>query len=308
MSAFFRRYRVYPPFLIVASILALLAAIYLFRIDALLWYYWHNSKQTNIAATSSLRLKDYHVEIDGLAIPELSDASDLTYNPATDTLFTVLNQSPYIVELSKRGEVLRKIFVEDVGDMEGITHVADNRFVIADEGDNRLIKIELPHDGDIVQTRDAAQLKLGMDARGNQNIEGVSWDSHQRRLLVVKEKNPKRLMEVRGFIDLKPDEPANLSILNLDTSKKAVRAMRDLSSVAYHDDSGHLLLLSDESRLLKEYDRQGRAIGAMALWKGFHGLRRHVPQAEGIAVGPDNRIYIMSEPNLLYVFKPVNKL
>jgi uncharacterized protein YjiK len=32
-----------------------------------------------------------------------------------------------------------------------------------------------------------------------------------------------------------------------------------------------------------------------------------VPQAEGIAVGPDKRIYIMSEPNLLYVFRPIKR-
>jgi uncharacterized protein YjiK len=79
--------------------------------------------------------------------------------------------------------------------------------------------------------------------------------------------------------------------------------MRDLSSVTFHSDTGHLLLLSDESRLIKEYDEDGKALRALALWKGFHGLKAHVPQADGIAVGPDKSIYIMSEPNLFYVFK-----
>jgi len=42
----------------------------------------------------------------------------------------------------------------------------------------------------------------------------------------------------------------------------------------------------------------------MLLWNGFHGLSKAVPQAEEIAIGPDKKIYIISEPNLLYVFSP----
>ncbi|MDC6668450.1 SdiA-regulated domain-containing protein [Leclercia adecarboxylata] len=35
---------------------------------------------------------------------------------------------------------------------------------------------------------------------------------------------------------------------------------------------------------------------------GKHGLERNVPQAEGIAMGPDGTLYLVSEPNLFYVF------
>jgi uncharacterized protein YjiK len=305
MLAFFIRNLRQPVVAITLFILTAFSALYLFRIDSLAWYFWHNNKHQD--SGENLKLRDYQVVLDGRAVPGLTDASGLTYNTSTHTLFTVLNQSPYIVELSLDGQVLRRILVEGVGDMEGITYVAGNRFVIADEGDNRVIEVEIPPYATVVQTRHFPQLKLGLDEDGNQNIEGVSWDSVNQRLLIVKEKNPKRLLEVRGFIEPLPSNPGNLSIVDLDRSKRAIGAMRDLSSVTYHDDSGHFLLLSDESRLIKEYDRQGRAVSAMALWKGFHGLRKHVPQAEGIAVGPDKRIYIMSEPNLLYVFRPIKR-
>lgn len=304
MSSFSKHRRKLLLTLTTLVILALLATGYLFRLDALLWYQWHNSTPWLGASESALNLRDYRVEIDGRAISGLDDASGLTFSTSSQTLYTVLNQSPYIVELSVDGQVLRKIRVEGVGDMEGITHVANHRFVIADEADNRLIEVDIPPGTVTVDTHNAPQLKLSLDRRGNKNIEGVSWDGVNQRLLVVKEKHPKRLMEIRGFIDAPPGSASALSIVNLDETQRAIRAMRDLSSVTYYDDSGHLLLLSDESRLIKEYDREGRAIGAMALWQGFHGLRRHVPQAEGIAVGPDRRIYIMSEPNLLYVFRP----
>ncbi|HHJ4328591.1 TPA: SdiA-regulated domain-containing protein, partial [Klebsiella pneumoniae] len=78
--------------------------------------------------------------------------------------------------------------------------------------------------------------------------------------------------------------------------------LRDLSSLDYHRPSGHLLVLSDESRLVLELDVQGRPLSALSLLRGQHGLRRSVPQAEGLASDGQGRLYLVSEPNLFYVF------
>lgn len=59
------------------------------------------------------------------------DVSALTYNPVRNTLFTVLNSKPVIVELTLEGKVLRQIQVMGAQDLEGLTHAADNRYVIA---------------------------------------------------------------------------------------------------------------------------------------------------------------------------------
>ena len=79
--------------------------------------------------------------------------------------------------------------------------------------------------------------------------------------------------------------------------------MSDLSSLTLHEPTSHLLLLSDESALVVEYAADGRPISLMPLWRGFHGLQRKVPQPEGLAVGPDGAIYVVSEPNLFYRFE-----
>ena len=67
--------------------------------------------------------------------------------------------------------------------------------------------------------------------------------------------------------------------------------------------SGHLLALSDESGLILELDVNGRPLSTMSLSKGRQGLQKTVPQAEGIAMDDDGTLYLVSEPNLFYVFK-----
>ncbi len=283
----------------------LCAAVYQFKLEALGWYFWHAYKHQDPAQTQSLDLKNYQVEIDGLAIPEMENASGFTYNSERNTLFTVLNKESQIVEIDLKGKVIRKVQVTGVDDVEGITHIADNRYVIADESDNRLVLVTLDDDVTELTIKGSPVLKLGLNPDGNKNFEGVSWDDNNRRLLVVKERDPKYIMSVKGFFDAEVGKSLNIVISKIESFESAFKwSLRDLSSVTYHSKTGHLLLLSDESRLIKEYDEAGNALSALALWKGFHGLRQHVPQAEGIAVGEDGRIYIMSEPNLFYVFKP----
>lgn len=278
-------------------------AVYALKLEAIGWYYWHAFKNSH--DTKALNLKDYQVEIDGLVIPELKNASGFTHNAKTNTLFTVLNQESQIVELGLNGQVIRKIHVTGVDDMEGITHIADNRFVVADERDNRLILMMIDDDSTEINANNSPKLKLGINPSGNKNFEGVSWDDQHQRLLVVKERDPKYVMSVTGFFEADTSKPLNIEIKKIEAFESAIKwSMRDLSSIAYHSETGHLLLLSDESRLIKEYSEEGKAVGALALWKGFHGLKESVPQAEGIAVGPDGQIYIMSEPNLFYSFKP----
>lgn len=283
--------------------LLLVVVVYTFRLEALAWHTWHNHQSAS--ASDSLQLKNYRVVIDGKPIPSLKNASGLTYNAERNTLFTVLNQESKIIELDVQGGIVRQVDVQGVDDMEGITHVAGDRYVIADERDNRLVLIHLANDATTLDIKHAPKLKLGMNAVGNKNFEGVSWDDVNKRLLVVKERDPKYILSVTGFFEADMTQPLNVEIKRIEAFDNAIKwSLRDLSSVTYLDSTGHLLLLSDESRLIKEYDEQGKALGALALWKGFHGLHAHVPQAEGIAVGTDKSIYIMSEPNLFYVFKP----
>ncbi|PKO92775.1 MAG: hypothetical protein CVU15_06610 [Betaproteobacteria bacterium HGW-Betaproteobacteria-1] len=291
----------------IALPLALLIMIHTYKADALLRHLINTFVLHDRYAGSTLNLDLYRVAIEAREIAGIDDdLSGLTYNTETNTLFSVLNGQPLIVELDLEGRLLRKIEVRGVKDMEGITHVEGNRYVIADEYDQRLLLLEINDESNVIDVTKLPQLSLGITANGsNKDFEGVSWDDKNRRLLIAKERNPLSIFEITGFIDGDRQQPS-LNVSKITPHKFSNIKLRDFSSITYHDESGHLVLLSDESRMAAEYDFEGRAVGALALWRGFHGLQKNVPQAEGIAIGPDNSIYIVSEPNLFYVFKPAD--
>ena len=151
--------------------------------------------------------------------------------------------------------------------------------------------------------RSQPSLRLGIDTVHNSGFEGVSWDSRHDRLYVVKEKLPLRVLVIQGLDVSGRSSGFSIDISEWTSSRAASLFMSDLSSLTLHEPTGHLLLLSDESALVVEYAPDGQPIGMMLLWRGLHGLQHKVPQPEGLAVGPDGAIYILSEPNLFYRFE-----
>ena len=110
------------------------------------------------------------------------------------------------------------------------------------------------------------------------------------------------IYEVRGFPHQNPQQPYAVHVLQ-DRERDARLFVRDLSSLQFDERSGHLLALSDESRLVLELDVEGKPLNTLSLRKGYQGLQATVPQAEGIAMDEAGTIYLVSEPNLFYVFK-----
>ncbi|MCB5190728.1 SdiA-regulated domain-containing protein [Methylobacillus arboreus] len=286
--------------LLLICIAALLLLAYNFRLEAIAWHLWSTQQ---VKEDASLRLKDYVVEREAIEIPGVgSDLSDLSYNHETHTLFTVSNKQPLIVELALDGKVLRKIHVQGISDMEGIAHIGGNRFALLNEDTHTLVIADIRNDVHELDVRNAPSLTLAMYAHDNKGFEGIVWDKERRRLLVAKERSPKRVIAIHGFVDALPGQPVSIHIEKLQETASC--GLRDLSAVTYDVASGHVLLLSDDSRMVAEYDAEGKMLDTLALWRGFQGLSKSVPQAEGLAIGPDKRIYVISEPNLFYVFKP----
>ncbi|MDV5859600.1 SdiA-regulated domain-containing protein [Pseudomonas mendocina] len=250
----------------------------------------------------SLWLADYRVAIEAKPIGNISDVSALTYDPDRRSLFSVTNKPAKVIELSLQGDLLRTIDLEGFGDPEAIEYIAPGTYVIADEREQRLVKVLIEDDSRVIDAADFQQLSLGIGLNGNKGFEGLAYDAANQRLLVAKERDPVRIFEVLGFPHVDESRPLALQV-NTDPKRDARLFVRDLSSLDFDAATGHLLALSDESRLVIELNAKGKPISTLSLLRGQHGLRRSVPQAEGIATDDDGNLYLISEPNLFYLFR-----
>ncbi|SDR70797.1 Uncharacterized protein YjiK [Halopseudomonas xinjiangensis] len=280
-------------------VLGIAAVMRYMNLDTLFYRSWQLNSRA--MPEGSLDLGRYAVDIEARVVEGLDDdLSALTYNRERNSLFAVINGTPLVVELDLEGRLLRQIRVENTKDMEGITHVSGNRYVIAEERSQRLLLVDIADDAESIDVSTVPSLQLALDAGDNKGFEGVSWDPAGKRLLVVKERDPMRLLSVEGFVDA-AEGMTQIRVSELRREMSSL-FMTDLSSLNQHVPSGHLLLLSDESHMLVEYDAANQPVSMMGLWRDMSGLSDTVPQAEGVAIDSQGRIFIVSEPNLFYRF------
>ncbi|ROM88258.1 DNA-binding protein [Pseudomonas brassicacearum] len=251
----------------------------------------------------AIALDQYQVTVEAQVIECLNDdVSALTFDPVRKSLFTVTNQNSELIELSLDGKILRRIALIGFGDPEAVEFISEDIYVITDERQQRLIKIRLEDDTQFLDAAEAEQMTLGVHMSGNKGFEGLAYDSVGKRLFVAKERDPMLIYEVHGFPHHNPEKSYAVHVIN-NPKRDAGLFVRDLSSLQYDERSGHLLALSEESRLIIELDIDGRPLSTLSLSKGRQGLQKTVPQAEGLAMDDDGNLYLVSEPNLFYVFK-----
>ncbi|WP_367373347.1 SdiA-regulated domain-containing protein [Pseudomonas lini] len=292
------------PLMLILSVIALIVLIAVGQYLRLFERTWFNVQALwQPMNAQSIGLDQYQAVIEAQVIDGLDhDVSALTFDPVRKSLFTVTNKNAELIELSLEGKILRRVALVGFGDPEAVEFISADTYVITDERQQRLIKIHLEKDTTFLDAADAEQMTLGVHMSGNKGFEGLAYDSVGKRLFVAKERDPMLIYEVQGFPHYNPEKSYAVHVVN-NPKRDAGMFVRDLSSLQYDERSGHLLALSDESRLILELDVDGRPLTTLSLSKGRQGLQKTVPQAEGIAMDDDGTLYLVSEPNLFYVFK-----
>jgi uncharacterized protein YjiK len=274
-----------------------------YRLFERAWFNVQQWRQAGNGQQASVLLADYQVDIEAKEIEGLNDdVSALTYDPDRNSLFTVTNQKPQLIELSLEGELLRRIDLHGFGDAEAVEYISQGLYVITDERLQRLIKVRVDETTTELHADQAQQFSLGIGLNGNKGFEGLAYDSVGQRLFVAKERDPIRIYEIHGFPQRDPQRPFAVHVVD-DQQRDAGLFVRDLSSLQFDERSGHLLALSDESRLVLELNVEGKPISSLSLLRGRNGLKRGVPQGEGIAMDNQGVLYLVSEPNLFYRFR-----
>ena len=263
---------------------------------ALVWFGEQQLSQEQRAA--SIWLPGYKAVLQGkpLAGLENDETSDLAYNPVTGTLFTVTGKSPTLVELSRDGEVLRRIPLKGFSNPEGVAVLEGGHVAVTDERRRTLSIFELDPETRELNAGSTPEFDLGFPDSGNKGFEGIAWDPAQGRLLLGKERGP------TAMFSLGSDGNQGLGAALRPLPSYGL-GMRNLSALSIDPRTGHILVLSAQSNLLLELDEQGQPVSFISLMGGLNGLDSNIPRAEGVAMDESGDIYVVSEPNLFYVFR-----
>jgi uncharacterized protein YjiK len=253
------------------------------------------------AAVSSVDLSNYHLA-GAYGLPSsASEASSVTWNWDTNTLFTLGDEGDAIVQVSKTGQVINSMSLTGFLDTEGMTYIGNGRFVVTEERRQQAFVLTYNANGTV--DKDALQMaqlgsQLGDGGAGNVGIEGISYDPRTNSFVFVKEKDPQGVNA--ASIDFPGSSatvsslfnPASLGVADLSD----VQVLATVPSLAGGVDEDNLLIFSQETGRLLEVTRTGTVLS-------FFNLNG-VTNAEGVTVDADGNIYIVGEDPTLYVLAP----
>lgn len=292
-----RRFYLRWPFaLAVAAVIGYGVAIAMHWDDrGLLWV--KERFESSAERIESVWLPDYLVDIDAKPLPGMDEdeASDLSFNPQTRTLFAVMGKNPFLVELTLDGDVLRKIPLVGWENPEGLAVLENGLIAIVDERNHDLTLVKVDASTSTLNHDDVPSYDLGKSVKSNKGFEAIAWDPMRQRLIIGEERPPRLFTwSTDGRGPLKGDKQL-LPSDELD--------LRNLSALAVDPRTGHLLVLSADSNMLLELDEKGEQVSFMTLLGAFNGLGSRVPRAEGVTMDDQGNLYMVSEPALFYRFK-----
>ena len=245
----------------------------------------------------SIWLPDYRAVIDAKLLPgmEKDEASDLAYDPQTKTLFSVMGNKPFLVELTLQGDVLRKMPLVGWSNPEGVTVMGNGLLAIVDEREHLLSIVKVDADTRELNIANFPKYDLGPSKNQNKAFEAIVWDARNQQMLLGEERPPALFAWKSTDGQTLTGDKQKLASDELD--------IRNLSALAIDPRTGHTLVLSADSHLLLELDEKGEQVSFMTLLGGFNGLKKTIPRAEGVTIDEAGTLYMVSEPNLFYRFE-----
>lgn len=279
------------------------------RLDERLYYWLTTYMHTADWQERGIWLPDYRVEIDAKPILGIkNNLSGLSYDPDLQLLWAVTNGPNELFALSTDGDIQARYTLDGFEDVEAVTYIGNGKLIIAEERKQNLVIVSIPVSADgalqaggSLSHAQSPSITLALWNEDNKGIEGLTYDRKNDLLYVVKERDPIQLLGVSG-IQKSLEKGLSVQVQNLSGLLKNNLFATDLSSATFDQNSGHLILLSEESKLLIEMTVAGKIISFRSLARGFAGLEKSIPQAEGVSIDTDGHLYVVSEPNLFYRF------
>lgn len=241
------------------------------------------------------------------------EVSGVTYNWDTDTLFVVGDGSRSITQISKTGELIDTMTLAlrtgapqgtDFYDLEGITYIGNNEFVISEERDRQLVKIS--YTAGVEKARaDAQTVKIGTFV-DNTGTEGLSFDPLTSGFIVMKELGPIGIFQTTVDFDLGTASNGSAATVNSTnlfdpallgmTDVADVFALSNLPSMSGESQEGNLLVIGQENARVVNVDRAGNIHSTLQI-VADPGSTITAPnqQHEGITMDRAGNIYVVNE-------------
>ncbi|NQZ57816.1 MAG: SdiA-regulated domain-containing protein [Lentisphaeraceae bacterium] len=255
----------------------------------------HKNLSSLRADENSLSIGRYQLQ-KKVVIPGIYNLSGVVYHPQRKSLFMVLNNPETLLECNLEGNILQRFELTGFHDTEGLCFDAEGNFTIVEEQRQALVTLTLPVTGGVIDRRDASRIvELALYPEENIGFEGVSYSQKHQSFFIAKEKEPAAVFQLSN----KPQSQSFKRLLNLQSDKLFTDDMSDL----FCKEDGGFLILSDESALVTECSFDGEVQSYLELDEGFNGLKERIPQAEGLCLDDEGNLYIVSEPNILYIYR-----
>ncbi len=233
------------------------------------------------------------------------EASAVTYARDRGTLFFVGDEGTGIVEISKTGQTIGSMTFNWAGtgssknDTEGLTYLGNGQFVVTEERLQNAYKFTYAAGG-TVALGSSPFASFGPTI-GNIGIEGISYDARNGGFVTVKQDDPAKLsiyntvpFSTTAGADLTPT--SSFTGPNSNSSLFGLQSLSDVQTLAPVDallgtpTADNLLVLSLDSRSLIEITRAG-------VIKSSFDLSNVLPHngIEGVTIDQNGTIYLVAE-------------
>lgn len=227
-----------------------------------------------------------------------AEASGITFNKSTGTLFVIGDGGTSIVQVSKKGDLIdsMELAPNAFADTEGISWVSGNQFVLVEE---RLRQVDQFNyvAGSTLDASAAKIVKLGTTI-GNIGLEGVSYDPKTSGYILAKQMDPMGVFQTSiDFTALTAtngspttDESVNLfdpTKLNFQSASiNDVFAVSNILPSSAPDYDNLLAVDATDGKIVK-VDRSGNILGTLAMSASA--------QNEGATMDSDGNLYTVGE-------------
>jgi len=246
------------------------------------------------------------------------EASGVTYNWDTDTLFICGDGGKSVTQVTKTGQLVDTMSLAlnpgnpqgvEFYDPEGITYIGNGQFVLAEERERRLVKFT--YAAGTTLTRAAAQTVDIGTFDDNTGTEGLSYDPQTNDgaipgFIVLKEKNPIGVFQTN--IDFAAGtatngSPSTVNSTNLFntallgmTDVADVFAFSNIPSMIGQPQAGNMLILGQENARIVNISRTGQILSTLNITADPGSpLSAADQQHEGITMDRAGFIYVVNE-------------